>query len=142
MPTGERPLQKNAIDFVGPLPESEGFNVIRVVTDQLTKVEYYIAVKTTCTAENVADTYINDIWRLYEVPRYTSSDPCPLFATKYLKDLNQKFNINLCLSIAYDPQTAELTKRAVRTLQEYLGIYCHDRQIAGEYSNWLQNFPY
>ena len=33
MPIVERPLEEIAMDFVGELPESEGFNVILVVTD-------------------------------------------------------------------------------------------------------------
>ena len=33
MPTGERPFEEIAMDFVGELPESEGFNAILVVED-------------------------------------------------------------------------------------------------------------
>ena len=36
MPTGERPFEEIAMDFVGELPESEGFNAILVVTDRFT----------------------------------------------------------------------------------------------------------
>ena len=40
MPLGERPFEEMAIDFVGDLPESEGFNTILVVTDRFTKVQH------------------------------------------------------------------------------------------------------
>ena len=33
MPTREHPFEEIAMDFVGELPESEGFNAIPVVTD-------------------------------------------------------------------------------------------------------------
>ena len=33
MPTGKRPFEEIAMDFVGELPESEGFNTILVVID-------------------------------------------------------------------------------------------------------------
>ena len=33
MPTGTRPWEGIAMDFVGELPESEGFNAILVITD-------------------------------------------------------------------------------------------------------------
>ena len=62
VPTGERPFKEIAMDLVGELPESEGFNTILVITDRFTKVQHYIPAKTTCTAEDVADSYINDIW--------------------------------------------------------------------------------
>ena len=59
--TEEHPFEKIGMDFVGELPESEGFNPILVVTDWFTKVQYYILAKTTWTAEEVADCYITDI---------------------------------------------------------------------------------
>ena len=36
MPTGERPYEENAMDFVVELQESEGFNAILVVADWFT----------------------------------------------------------------------------------------------------------
>ena len=79
MPTGERPFEEIAMDFVGELPESEAFNAILVVTNRFTKVQYYIPAKTTWTAEDVADSYINDIWRQYGLLRHITSDRGPQF---------------------------------------------------------------
>ena len=104
MPTGERPFEEIAMDLVGELPESEGFHAILVVTDRLTKVQHYILEKTTWTAEDVADSDINDIWKLYSLPRHITLDCGPQFASKFLKEMKQKLNINLCLSTAYHPQ--------------------------------------
>src|SRR5437868_8276224 len=39
---GERPFEKIAMDFVGELLESEGFNAILVVIDRFTKVQHYL----------------------------------------------------------------------------------------------------
>ena len=64
MPTGERHFEEIEMDFVEELSESEGFCAILVVTDRFTKVQHYIPAKTTWTAEDVADSYINDIWKL------------------------------------------------------------------------------
>ena len=74
MPTGERPFEEITMDFIGELPESEGFNAILVVTDQFIKVQHYILANTTWTAEDVADSYINDIWKLYGLLRHMTSD--------------------------------------------------------------------
>ena len=46
MPTGESAFEEIVMDFVGELPESEGFHAILVVTDRYTKVHDYIAAKT------------------------------------------------------------------------------------------------
>ena len=64
MLTRERPFEEIAIDFLTELPQSEGFNAILVVIVRFIKVEHYIPAKTTCTAEDIADSYINDMWKL------------------------------------------------------------------------------
>ena len=87
---GEHPFEEIAMDFVGELRESEGFNAILVVTDRFTKVQHYIPTKTTWTAEDVADSYINDIWKLYGLPRHITLHRSLQFASKFLKDVNQK----------------------------------------------------
>ena len=110
MATGERPFEEIAMDFVRELPESDGLNAILVVTDRFTKVQHYIPAKTTWTAEDVADSYINHIWKLYGLPRHITSDRGPQFVSKFLKELNQKLNINLRLSTAYQLQTDGLSK--------------------------------
>ena len=80
MPTGERSFEEIAMDFVGELPESEAFHAIRVVTDRFTKAEHYLPAKTTCAAADVANAYINEIWRLHGLPRHITSDRGPQFA--------------------------------------------------------------
>ena len=116
IPTGEHPFEEIAMDFVGQLPESEGFNAILVVTDRFTKVLHYIVVKTTWTAADVPDSYVNNIWKLYGLLRHITSDRCPEYASKFLKELNQKLNINLRLSTANHLQTDGVSELAVHTL--------------------------
>ena len=62
MPLAECPCKEMAMDFVVKLPESKGFNTIVVVTDCFTKVQQYIAAKTTWTVADITDAYINKIW--------------------------------------------------------------------------------
>ena len=117
MPTRERSFQEIAIDFIGELPESEAFNVILVVTDRFTKVQHYVPAKTTWTAENIADSYVNDSWKLYELPRHITSDCGTQFTSKFLRELNQKLNINILLSNAYHIQTDGVSEQAVHRLK-------------------------
>ena len=110
MPTGERPFEEIAMDFVGELPESEGFNAILVVTNRVTKEQHYLPAKTRWTAADIANTYINEIWRLRGLPQHITSDRGPQFTSKFYKELNRKLNINLRLSTAYHPQRDGLSK--------------------------------
>ena len=126
--TEKRRFKEIAIDFDGELLESKGFNAILNVTDQFTKVQHYIPAKTTWTAEDIANFYINDIWKLYGLLRHITSDCGSQFTSKLLKELNGKLNISLRLSTTCHRQTDGLSERAVQTLKECLDIYCHDRQ--------------
>ena len=102
IPTEEHYFEEIVMDF-GELPESEGFNVILVITDRFTKVQYYILTETTWTVEHIAASHINNILKLYGPPRQITLDRDPQFALKFLKELNQKLNINLRLSTTYHP---------------------------------------
>jgi len=123
------------MDFVGELPGSEGFNAILVVTDWFTKVQLYIAAKTTWATADIADVYINEIWRIYGLPKHITSDRGPQFASKFLEELNTKLAIILRLSTACYSQTDRLSERAIQTLKHYLHIYCHDRR--NRWRAWL-----
>ena len=46
MPTKERPWEEIAMDFIGELPESDGYNTILVAIDHFTKMQLYIPAKT------------------------------------------------------------------------------------------------
>ena len=61
IPTGERHFEEIVMDFLREFPESEVFNAILLVIDRFTKVRSYILAKTTWSAEDSADSYINDI---------------------------------------------------------------------------------
>ena len=105
MPTGEPPFEEIEIEFIGELPQSEGFDAILVITDWFTKAQQYVPAKTKWTAANVDNVYINKICRLYGLLRHIISHCGPQFAPKFLKEVNKKLGIILHLSTAYHPQT-------------------------------------
>ena len=121
--------------FIRKLPESEAFNGILVDTDRCTKVLHYLTAKTPCTAADIANTYINEIWRLDGLLRHITTDRRPQFASMLPSELNRKLNINLRLYTAYHPQTGGLSERAVQTRKQYLRIYCRDWQ--NRWRAWL-----
>ena len=85
MPTAERPFYEIAMEFVGELAESESFNAILVVTDRFTKLQHYFPAKTTCTAADVANAYINEIWHLHGLLRHITSVRGSQFAYNFSK---------------------------------------------------------
>ena len=77
------------MNFVGELPESGGFNAILVVTDRFTKVQHYLPAKRTCTAADVANAYINEIWCLHILPSHITYDGGPQFVSKFYKECEE-----------------------------------------------------
>ncbi len=128
MPTGSKPWEEIAMDFVGELPDSEGYNAILVITDRFSKIQHYIPAKTTWTAVDVANAFIWHIWRLYGLPKHITSDRGPQFISAFWREIHRKLDIRLRLSTAYHPQTDGLSERAIQTLKQYLRIFCHDQQ--------------
>lgn len=128
MPTGERPWEDIAMDFVGELPESEAYNAILVIADRFTTMQQFIPVKTTWMSEDLADAYLNHIWKLQALPKYITSDRGPQFPSTFLKVLNSCLNKGLRLSTAHHPQTDGLSERGIQTLKQCLRIFCHNRQ--------------
>ena len=47
LPVPDAPWRDISVDFVGPLPVSDGYNMIMVVVDRLTEMRHYVP----CTAK-------------------------------------------------------------------------------------------
>ena len=123
------------MDLVGGLPQSDGFNVILVVTDRFTKMQRYLFARTTWAAEDVANIYMTDIWRQCGLHKAITSDRVPQFACAFFQGLNKALDVHLRLSTAHHPQTDGLSERAIQSLKQSLRIYCHDRQQ--RWARWL-----
>ena len=63
------------MDFVTELPKTcQNHGSVWIVVDRLTKFAHFIPVCTTYTKDKLAELYIQNIVRLYGVPRSIMSD--------------------------------------------------------------------
>src|SRR5271169_1965960 len=74
MPIPDRPWQDISMDFITGLPWSEGKDAIWVVVDRLTKMRHFVACRTNITAEDLADLFLENVWRLHGLPGSIVSD--------------------------------------------------------------------
>ena len=132
MPSGLHLWEEIARDFIGKLPESEGFNAILIITDRFTKIQPYIPVLTIWTASDVANVYICYIWKHYGLLKHITSDRGPQFASAFQCEINLKLDVKLRLSTVYHLQTDGLSEHAVQMLKQYLRTFYYDRQ-----NKWL-----
>ena len=117
LPVADSRWRDISVDFVGPLPTSDGFNMIMVVVNRLTKIRHYIP----CTAKEadsgtsapaMAWLFLDHVFRLHGLPDTIISDRGWQFISAFWKHLTSSLGIKRKLSTAYHPQTDRQTERA------------------------------
>ena len=128
LPVPDAPLREILVDVVEPLPLLDGYNMIMVVVDRLTKLRHYIS----CTAKEtengtsapaMAQLFLDHVFRLHGLPETIVSDRGPLFIYTLWEHLTTSLGIKCKLSTAYHPQTDRQTERANQNLENYLRRY-------------------
>jgi hypothetical protein len=124
-----------SVDFIGPLPLSNGFDCIMVVVDRLTKERHYSACNTTMKAHELGNIFVRDIYRLHGLPDSIVSDRGPLFVSEFWKAVCHRLQTTIALSTAYHPETDGGTENANAYLEQYLRHYVNYAQ--DDWETWL-----
>lgn len=94
-----------SMDFIEGLPNSYGKTIILVVVDRLTKAAHFIPLSHPYTATEVAQAFLDNIYKLHGMPTTIISDRDPIFTSAFWTALFQLQGTTLCLSSSYHPQT-------------------------------------
>jgi hypothetical protein len=129
MPIPGRPWQSIGMDFLGTLRKSrKGNDMILAVVDRLTKMAHFIPTKSTISSSQVADLFVEHIFRYHGMPESIVSDRDPRFTAKFWKNLNKALGINLLMSTAAHPQTDGQSEATVKVIQKLLRPFCLQEQ--------------
>ena len=128
MPVPLNRFSELALDFVGTLPKSDGFDTILGMTDRLTDYVKLEPVHSTATAQQIADVIYRSWYRQFGMPEAITSDRDKLFASKFWKELFKKAKVQLRMSTSYHPETDGSSERSNKTLVEALRHYVNVRQ--------------
>lgn len=113
----EIPWTDISMDFIEGLPNSNGYTVIWVVVDRLTKYAYFITLKHPFSAQDLAHTYIAQIYRLHGFPSTIVLDRYNVFSSLFWQSLFKLVGTKLHLSSAYHPQSDGQTERFNQLLE-------------------------
>lgn len=67
------------MDFIEGLPNSEGYNLILVMVDWLSKYAHLIGLSHFYTATKIAQLFITNVFKLYGMPSLIVTDRDPTF---------------------------------------------------------------
>ncbi|KAF8755549.1 hypothetical protein RHS01_05067 [Rhizoctonia solani] len=95
-----------------------------------------IPCKETATAEDVAQMFLEHVWKLHGTPKCTVSDRGTTFNSKFLKALYKSLQINPSFSTAYHTQSDGQTEIKNQWLEAYLCPFIDHRQ-----SDWVDWLP-
>jgi len=133
IPTGI--WQDITMDFIEGLPKSEGYSVILVVVDRLTKYAHFIAIKHPYTAASIAKTFMENVVKLHGMPKSIVTDRDTIFVSQFWKEFFKAYKVNLKFSTAYHPQTDGQSERVNQCLEMYLRCAIHDSPQT--WKSWL-----
>jgi hypothetical protein len=112
------------MDFITGLPTSNKHNdAIMVVVDKLSKSTYFIPVRSTCKAIDIAQVFMKEIFRLYGMPKEIVFDKDMEFTSKFWKSLMAGLESKLLFSTAYHPQTDGQIERVNQILKDMLRMH-------------------
>ena len=111
------------VDSITKLPLAQGYDVILVVVDQLTKIVHFIPTTEKTIAEGLAKLFRDNMWKLYGLPKSIISDRGPQFMAGLMKKLNQILEIKSKMSTAFYPQTDGQMERVNQELEQYLRMF-------------------
>ncbi|CCO30457.1 Retrotransposable element Tf2 155 kDa protein type 1 [Rhizoctonia solani AG-1 IB] len=130
------PWEDVSYDFIVKLPKCRGNDSILIVVDCFSKMVHFIPCKETATAEDVAQLFLEHVWKLHGTPKQTVSDSGPTFNSKFLRALYKALHIAPSYSTAYHPQSDGQTEIKNQWLEAYLCPFINHRQ-----SDWVDWLP-
>ena len=124
------------MDFIKQLPASNGFTVILVVIDRLSKESVFLPTTDNATSTDVTDAFITHVFSKHGIPLHVSSDHRSEFTLHFFCSLGSLLHMRLHFTSGHHPSANGQVEHLNSTLEQYLQIYCNYQQ-----DNWLKLLP-
>jgi hypothetical protein len=119
-------------DFIVRLPKtSRGNDSILVFVDKLTKMVHFVACKEKTSARELAELYVDNVFRLHGLSREFITDRDPRFTSAFWQEIAELLGTRTVMFSSFHPQLDGQTERINQTLETYLRHY-----ISVELNDW------
>jgi hypothetical protein len=127
LPVPDAQFEAVALDFVGPLPEEGGKDMILTMTDLLGAEIRLAPIHLTATAAEVAVVLFDEWYCENGLMRQIISDRDALFTSELWSALHKLTGVKLKMSTAYHPQTDGASERTNKTLNQAIRYHCRQQ---------------
>ncbi|SGY57336.1 BQ5605_C006g04258 [Microbotryum silenes-dioicae] len=128
------PMQEVALDFVGPLPKSQGFDMLLTITDCLSGYTRLIPSRAADTAKDVAKRFHEGWHRFFGPPIRMVSDRDKLFASYFWRAYHKLMGTRLAMSTLFHPETDGRSERTNKTAIQALQAVVNHQQ-----NDWVRH---
>jgi transposase InsO family protein len=135
IPVPQGPWSVITKDFVSGLPKSGGKDVLMVVIDKFTKYCHLLTLSHPFKAAEVAQIFLDSVYKLHGLPSSIITDRDPLFTSCFWQELMKALNVKLNFSTSYHPQTDGQSERLNQCIENYLR--CMAFQRPKKWAKWV-----
>src|SRR5258707_5270812 len=136
LPIPGQPWESISMDFIEQLPVLEGFTVILVIVDRLTKQSLFIPTHNMVDAPQLAQLFLTHIFSKHGAPGHVTSDHGTEFMSHFFHSLGSLLSMKLHFTSGYHLEGDGQTERINQVLEQYLRAYTNYQQ-----DNWAPLLP-
>lgn len=112
------------MDRIVGLPKTKkGHTAILVVVDKFSKMTRFAPLKTEAAAVDIAQTFVDNVWRSHGMPLQITTDRGTEFTNAFSKSLCEIIGTQHTKSTSYHPQTDGQTERMNKVLEDMMRHY-------------------
>src|SRR5260370_20430062 len=124
------------MDFIKQLTASEGFTVILVIVDRLTKQSLFIPTHNTVDAPQLARLFLTHVFLKHGTLGHVTSDHGTEFVSHFFHSLGSLLSMKLHFMLGYHPEGDGQMEWINQVLEQYLQAYMNYQQ-----DNWAPLLP-
>ncbi|WVY91245.1 hypothetical protein V8G54_036759 [Vigna mungo] len=137
LPIPEQIWEDIAMDFITGLPPSNGFTVILVVVDRLSKYGHFSPLKADYSSKSVVENFVKSVVKLHGILKTIVSDRDKVFLSHFWQQLFKLSGTSLHMSTAYHPPSDGQSKSLNKCLEMYLRCFTYESP-----KDWAKLLPW